>query len=111
MQAVIMNPNAYACDWFLILSLMLWCRVRSRVGQALGRNKMVDLDTLTIKEIAWNSSTKAAVDSNDVPVFLYNHVLKLQVNLQVKNISHRQQLKFGNWYLLPFYVHLLIQDI
>ena len=56
-----------------------------KVGSTIGRNKMVDLDSLRISEMPLNSVTYLLINRpQDAPaIFVYNHVLKMQFIVQV----------------------------
>ena len=56
-----------------------------KVGSTIGRNKMVDLDSLRISEMPLNSVTYLLINrpQDDPAIFVYNHVLKMQFIVQV----------------------------
>lgn len=56
------------------------------MGSSVSRSKMVDLDALRISEMPLNSVTYLLLNrpQQDPPIFAYNHVLKMQLVVQVR---------------------------
>ncbi len=56
-----------------------------KVGNSIGRSKMVDLDCQRVSELPLNSVTYLLINrpQEDSPIFVYNHVLKMQFTVQV----------------------------
>jgi hypothetical protein len=56
---------------------------------SIGQDKKVDLDKLVIEELAMNSINYLIVNrrSDDPAIFIYTHMLKNQINMQVGGIS------------------------
>jgi hypothetical protein len=75
--------------WRPVLTAQLVCtfadRVGRRLGSTIGRSKMVDLDCLRVVEMPVNSVTYLLVNrpQEDPPIFVYNHVIKMQFVVQV----------------------------
>lgn len=55
------------------------------MGNTIGRSKMVDLDALRVVDLPLNSVTYLLINrpQEDPPIFVYNHVIKMQFIVQV----------------------------
>jgi hypothetical protein len=72
----------FLCNPFVLVN---YFRVGRRLGASIGRNKMADLDSMSVTEMPVNSVTYPLLNrpQEDVPVFVYGHVIKLQIAVQV----------------------------
>lgn len=73
-----------------------WYRVGRKVGSAIGRDKLVDLDSLRVAALPLNSVTYLLMNrpQEDAPIFVYNHVVKMQFIVQIYQLMEPSMLEY-----------------
>lgn len=71
-------------------------RVGRKVGSAIGRDKLVDLDSLRVASLPLNSVTYLLMNrpQEDAPIFVYNHVIKMQFVVQIYQLTDPAMVEY-----------------
>lgn len=67
-----------------------------KVGSGIGRDKLVDLDSLRVAAMPLNSVTYLLMNrpQEDAPIFVYNHVIKMQFIVQIYQLTDPSIVKY-----------------